>query len=344
MRRLTKRIKLIRNKSIQHAGGAGRFWASAILMAALPIAAIASFTAPPNGARPLGMGGAFTAVADDANAPLYNPAGADSGSVQLAFTRAAYFSGLTSPLVAHDAALLSASAAGGTLHAGAVSLADAKGVYRETTLLVGYARQVVDKLRAGFLLKRLHAGVNSSLSDVAQNPYFEERTSASAFTADVGLIAEPADGWTIGLAGQNIVPADLSFQEAPNEESGGAPSSVRVGTALQLSAIAEFAEQEAVQKMMARSLIAVDAVFGDGTAAGFGAEIGFSETIAGRVGYRYEGGNGRLNAESAGSVAAGATIAFKFGTAAAAIDYAIAFSNNELEDNTSQRVSLRARF
>src|SRR5690349_11912572 len=27
------------------------------------------------GARPLGMGGAFTAIADDSNAPMYNPAG-----------------------------------------------------------------------------------------------------------------------------------------------------------------------------------------------------------------------------------------------------------------------------
>src|SRR4051812_4313642 len=27
------------------------------------------------GARPIGMGGAFTAIADDSNAPLYNPAG-----------------------------------------------------------------------------------------------------------------------------------------------------------------------------------------------------------------------------------------------------------------------------
>src|ERR1035437_10950614 len=27
------------------------------------------------GARPIGMGGAFTAIADDSNAPMYNPAG-----------------------------------------------------------------------------------------------------------------------------------------------------------------------------------------------------------------------------------------------------------------------------
>lgn len=287
------------------------------------------------------MGNAFTAVADDANAPLYNPAGGADGSYHLAFTRAAYFSGPVSPLVAHDAALIAAPLAGGTLNAGASSLSDANGVYRETALLVGYARRLAQGLNAGFLLKRLQTGVDSSLPDVAQNPYFEEKTSASAFTADVGLLAEPADGWTIGLAGQNIVPADLSFREAQDEESDRAPSIARIGTALRLSAIAEFAEQEAVQKMLARSLIAVDAAFGDGTAVGAGAEVGFSDAVAARVGYQYDAGGGRL---AAGSVSAGATIAFHFGTAVASVDYSVAFSNNELEDSASQRVSLRARF
>ena len=338
---MTKRSELIRDKRTRCAA---RFWTAALLLLGLPIAAFASFTAPPNGARPLGMGSAFTAVADDANAPLYNPAGGAEGSFHLAFTRAAYFSGPVSPLVAHDAALLAAPFAGGTLNAGASTLADANSVYRETALLLGYARRIADRLHAGFLLKRLQAGVNSSLADVAQNPYFEEKTGVSAFTADVGLLAEPADGWTIGLAGQNIVPADLSFQEAADEESDRAPSAARIGTALQLGAIAEFAEQEAVQKMLARSLIAVDAAFGDGTAVGAGAEVGFSNAVAARVGYRYDAGNGRLAAAGAGSVTAGATIAFHFGTALASVDYAVAFSNNELEDSASQRVSLRARF
>ncbi len=335
---MIKRSELIRDKSTPRAA---RFWTAAVLLLGLPFAAFASFTAPPNGARPLGMGTAFTAVADDANAPLYNPAGGADGSYHLAFTRAAYFSGPVSPLVAHDAALIAAPLAGGTLNAGASSLSDANGVYRETALLVGYARRLAQGLDAGFLLKRLQTGVDSSLPDVAQNPYFEEKTSASAFTADVGLLAEPADGWTIGLAGQNIVPADLSFKEAQEEENDRAPSTARIGTALRLSAIAEFAEQEAVQKMLARSLIAVDAAFGGGTAIGAGAEVGFSDAFAARVGYRYDAGDGRL---AAGSVSAGATIAFHFGTAVASVDYAVAFSNNELEDSASQRVSLRARF
>src|SRR5476649_1520563 len=45
------------------------------LVAAFLSKAEAAFLDDGWGARPVGMGGAFTAIADDSNAPLYNPAG-----------------------------------------------------------------------------------------------------------------------------------------------------------------------------------------------------------------------------------------------------------------------------
>src|SRR6185436_19321357 len=48
------------------------------------------------GARPVGMGGAFTAISDDSNAPLYNPAGlvqVQWNEVSAMYSR--LFSGLT---------------------------------------------------------------------------------------------------------------------------------------------------------------------------------------------------------------------------------------------------------
>src|SRR6185369_5748341 len=48
------------------------------------------------GARPIGMGGAFTAISDDSNAPLYNPAGlvqVQWNEVSAMYSR--LFSGLT---------------------------------------------------------------------------------------------------------------------------------------------------------------------------------------------------------------------------------------------------------
>ena len=286
------------------------------------------------------MGNAFTAVADDANAPLYNPAGAAGAPFQIALTRATYFSGLTGPLVAHDAAFLAAPLAGGSIRAGAASLTDSGGVFRETTLLVGYALRLTETLQAGAAFKRLQAGVDDSLPDVVQNPYFADAVSSSAFTLDVGALAEPANGWTVGIAGMNLIPADLTFRESPDKEADRAPAVLRIGTALRLKAIAAFAEQEAVQKTLERSLIAADAAFGNGTAVGIGTEIGFTDAVAARVGYRIDGGK----YESAGALTAGAAFAFRIGELRAAIDYAVDFSNNELEDNSSQRVSIRARF
>src|SRR5476649_1335624 len=47
---------------------------AALVSFILPVAQ-AAFQDTGWGARPVGMGGAFTAIADDSNAPLYNPAG-----------------------------------------------------------------------------------------------------------------------------------------------------------------------------------------------------------------------------------------------------------------------------
>ena len=48
---------------------------AALMTVLLPCALFAAFKDSGWGVRPLGMAGAFTAVADDSNAPLYNPAG-----------------------------------------------------------------------------------------------------------------------------------------------------------------------------------------------------------------------------------------------------------------------------
>src|SRR5271170_4913674 len=62
------------------------------------------------GARPVGMGGAFTAIADDSNAPLYNPA----GLVQVQWNEmSAMYSRLFSGLTLYSG---DASTGGNTVH------------------------------------------------------------------------------------------------------------------------------------------------------------------------------------------------------------------------------------
>src|SRR5476649_696365 len=68
---------------------------AALVSFILPVAQ-AAFQDTGWGARPVGMGGAFTAIADDSNAPLYNPAGlvqVQWNEVSAMYSR--LFSGLT---------------------------------------------------------------------------------------------------------------------------------------------------------------------------------------------------------------------------------------------------------
>src|SRR5207302_9163172 len=88
---------------ICHPGGSrGLSWIPAFagmtlfLFIALSSALDAAFLDAGWGARPVGMGGAFTAIADDSNAPLYNPAGlvqVQWNEVSAMYSR--LFSGLT---------------------------------------------------------------------------------------------------------------------------------------------------------------------------------------------------------------------------------------------------------
>src|SRR5215470_2740726 len=50
----------------------------AVLVGAVP-SVVSAQSSPPVGVRAAGMGGAFTAVADDGTAPFWNPAGLASG-------------------------------------------------------------------------------------------------------------------------------------------------------------------------------------------------------------------------------------------------------------------------
>ena len=288
----------------------------------------------------MAMGGAFTAVADDANAPIYNPAGlAGIANAQAALTRTGVFSGLTDPLVSHDSIHLVVPAASGAATVGATTLADGEGIYRETTVSAGYGFPIGDRFKAGVLVKWLSVGL-ADVPDVTRNPYFADGTSVTAITADAGLMLEPVEGWTLGAAAQNIIPADLTFRASEDEDSDNAPQIVRLGTAYRLASIASSAEEAALQEILQRSLIAADVAVGDGTTLGIGAELGFSDTIAGRIGYRSASGRG----ESAAAVTLGASVGFDLGGILLNVDYAAELGNSLLQDNVSQRISLRAAF
>ncbi len=312
----------------------------ATLVVATPVVAVTD--GPANGARPMGMGGAFTAVADDGNSPLYNPAGliATEG-VRVALTRAAFFSGVTDPLVSQDVAHVVFGAGANGFAAGITSLADGAGVYRETVASAGYARRLGPSVRLGVLIKRLGAGLDDTNPDVSQNAYFAEGSSVSAVTADVGALVTPTPGLTLGGAIQNVAPADMTFVPSGVEDADEAQTVARIGAAYRLDSVAGAAEQAALADVLRRSVIAADVVLSSGT-SGFavGAELGVSESLTARVGYRTAAGYG----ESVGALTVGASVGMKTGGGGVHVDFAADIAGGDLRDNITQRVSLRGAF
>lgn len=308
------------------------------LLFLLPTLASAAGRSPLAGARPMALGGAFTAVADDATTIAYNPAGiALTGRREVGLTRSALFSGISEPLIVQDAVFAVSSLGPGGIGIGFVSQSDAAGVYRETAASIGYAHRIAEFVKIGAQLKHLRVGLDSTNADVVENPYFGAVYDVSAMTLDAGVLLVPVQGVAVGISAQNLVPADLSFQEA--EEPDEAPQIVRVGASLRLSRIAESAEQEALRGVLSRSLVAAEVAAGDGTTVGVGAEVGLSDSLVARIGYRTASGVGSVSA-----VTAGVGLRLDVAGIEAHLDLAIEVLDAAVKDNTSQRLSVRVSF
>jgi hypothetical protein len=316
--------------------------AALIAAALVAMPAAAASDGPANGARPMGMGGAFVAISDDANAPLYNPAGLGAAEgARIALTRAAYFSGVADPLVSQDVAHIIIGSGGNGFAAGITSLADGDAVYRETVASVGYGRGFGSSLRVGALVKRIGVGLDDANPDVSDNPYFADGTSVSAITTDVGVLVSPATGLAVGASAQNLVPADLTFRQDESAESDDATTTVRIGAAYRLASVAGSAEQAALADVLRRSIVAADIATGGGTTGvALGVELGLSDTLAARVGYRTASGYG----ESVGALTVGGSVGVAMGGGTMHVDFAADIAGGDLRDNLTQRVSLRGAF
>lgn len=190
-----------------------------LLAAAAPSAHAQS--APPVGVRAAGMGGAFTAVADDGTAPFWNPAGLASGSfagatidVNTLNRQGAVFAGLATPPLGLS--------------------------YYSTTSTVP-----VDSGRNGPLVSSAihHAGVTlvQSLGDhgvaVGTTLNFVHGNGASAFDADAGLMLSGSVG-QIGLTVHNLFEPKLGGAQLDRRVRAGV--AVHVRQDLTAAADAEF--------------------------------------------------------------------------------------------------------
>ena len=182
------------------------------------------------GARPTGMGGAFSAVADDSNAPQFNPAGIVQVQWnELSANYANLYSGLTL-YAGNDTTRLDQSYLAFTSrpipHVGSLEISwasfNATHLYREDTVALTYARNLGDffpvldnALALGMNLKYLRRGVTLDAA-TAGDPVFAAGDTAHAETVDLGLLYKPQEGMLSGfrfaLSGMNLTRPDVGFQ------------------------------------------------------------------------------------------------------------------------------------
>ena len=188
------------------------------IMVALAQKVQAAFVDTYWGVRALGMGGAFTAVADDANAPLYNIAGISfAAQKEVTLMGSRLFSGI-------DGVEIGANYLGYVhpigLEYGTVSFAwsstSTPGLRREDTFNLGYARGLNDLISLDKELVEISAGLN--LKYLMQEVKFDEEdkdlsASKGAMTADIGLLALFSNGIGIGYSSKYLLPADIGYEE-----------------------------------------------------------------------------------------------------------------------------------
>ncbi len=196
------------------------------LVSALATGAGAYFLDGVDGVRPAGMGEAFTSVADDTNALLFNPAGlAHIKNIEINGMYSDLYSGLDTRLYNGQfdhsgynylAVAVPFDPSIGTLGVGWAQFNTL--LYKENTFLLSFGRclwspYTLDlgiEVNAGITVKGLQWMVDAGPYTTA--PYYPSADRQKlAYTADAGVLATVYDGVQVGFSVENIVPADVGL-------------------------------------------------------------------------------------------------------------------------------------
>lgn len=194
------------------------------------------------GARPLGLGRAYVGIADDGNAPLWNPAG-------MSFYKERIVSSMFSRLywgIDNDAigegqlGYVHHFRKNGDVGINAVMLFS--NLWQETRITASYSHNIGRHLSLGVngrLLRNEVLQNNITYSDQPgasdhgiinpiNDPFFANNGwNKMGFTGDVGLMYRPNRQLAVGLMAANVTQPDMSF--AGIGETGQVPMSIRAG-------------------------------------------------------------------------------------------------------------------
>lgn len=191
------------------------------------------------GARPAGMGNAFTAVANDSNAPLFNAAGiALVSKKELGFSYIKPYMNLEN--VSLSMMYLSYVHPDQKLGNMGIALTsfDGNGLYVESMCQLSYARKAYTDdsgvYYAGINVKYLSHTFNwdQRTKDAAEqlnDPVVKAGSSKADISADVGILAVFGNKWFVGASARNINTPNLGLKYEDK-----VPMDTRVGAAYKI--------------------------------------------------------------------------------------------------------------
>ena len=305
-----------------------------------PTVAFAAFNNIGIGARPLGLGGAFVALADDSNAANYNAAGLGYiDTVQIGATRAQRFDGL---VTYNSIAGIIPFGRIGSIGASLGILAEDSEIYREQTVSISYGNALFKQLAIGANLKLFGTSFDETNEFVVDNPYFGQ-TSSSAVSFDFGVVAKPFQSLSLGASVENVLPANTSIADPSvfDVDPDTVPLNIRAGLAYRLESIAEMSAQgAAVSNLLKGSLGTFEVAARDGAIyIRTGVEVWLNKSIAVRGGYGLKNGS-----DSATTLSFGGSAKLPISTVALQLDYGFQLLSGDFQNNITQRFSINLLF
>jgi len=187
------------------------------------------------GARPMGMGGAYTAVADDCNASMWNSAGLSQikkQEIMMAYT--ALYTGLEPSLYNSENDRL------GYHFVSYVYPLKSSGIgfswkafqsnfYDENTFCLSYGRKLIWNLYTGINLKRASWSIERNEYTELDNDIPDDGTSKNGYTFDLGFMFKRGSNFTFGFSAENLLPVDVGLNKKER-----IPLTLRTGVAYKI--------------------------------------------------------------------------------------------------------------
>ncbi len=184
---------------------------SVLLLISFPLTVYSAFLDFGWGARPAGMGGAFTAIADDANAPLWNPAGIGRvGTKNLMFMHAIPYMGLENVGVGLEYASFVLPLNENIFALSWTNFTSAN-QYSENAFYLTYSRPISENFFIGGNCKLL--GNNYSIEAGFDDPVFDAGTGKYSIDADAGVLFCLPNKLCLGAVIRNIIEADIGLYD-----------------------------------------------------------------------------------------------------------------------------------